>query len=93
MWVTFASGYSAVYQALVIVCAGIVLYAFIKARMRSQISSGRVAEVSLAAVVDGGAGSPVRQGARLGRRLGPGSGVGSRQIGSERLVTPDTRPG
>lgn len=34
MWVTFASGYSAVYQALVIVCAGIVLYAFIKARMR-----------------------------------------------------------
>jgi APA family basic amino acid/polyamine antiporter len=32
MWVTFAAGYSAVYQALVIVCAGIVLYAFIKGR-------------------------------------------------------------
>jgi basic amino acid/polyamine antiporter, APA family len=32
MWVTFAAGYSAVYQALVIACAGIVLYAFLKGR-------------------------------------------------------------
>jgi APA family basic amino acid/polyamine antiporter len=32
MWVTFASGYSAVYQALVLVLAGLVLYAFLKAR-------------------------------------------------------------
>jgi hypothetical protein len=31
MWVTFASGYSAVYEALVIILAGIVLYAFLKA--------------------------------------------------------------
>ena len=32
MWVTFASGYSAVYQALVLVLAGVVLYTFLKAR-------------------------------------------------------------
>jgi APA family basic amino acid/polyamine antiporter len=31
MWVTFASGYQAVYQALVVVLAGIVLYAFLNA--------------------------------------------------------------
>jgi APA family basic amino acid/polyamine antiporter len=32
MWVTFAAGYAAVYQALVIVLAGIIIYAFLKAR-------------------------------------------------------------
>ena len=32
MWVTFASGYQAIYQTLVAVLAGIVLYAFINAR-------------------------------------------------------------
>jgi basic amino acid/polyamine antiporter, APA family len=32
LWVTFAAGYSAVYQAMVVVLAGIILYAFIKAR-------------------------------------------------------------
>jgi len=31
MWVTFAAGYQAVYQALIVVLAGVVLYAFIKA--------------------------------------------------------------
>ena len=31
MWVTFAAGYQAVYQALVIVLAGLVLYAFVNA--------------------------------------------------------------
>jgi APA family basic amino acid/polyamine antiporter len=31
MWVTFAAGYAAVYQAMVIVLAGIILYAFLKA--------------------------------------------------------------
>jgi basic amino acid/polyamine antiporter, APA family len=31
MWVTFAAGYAAVYQALVVVLAGVVLYAFLKA--------------------------------------------------------------
>ena len=32
LWVTFAAGYSAVYQAMVVVLAGIILYAFLKAR-------------------------------------------------------------
>ena len=30
MWVTFAAGYAAVYQAMVIVLIGVILYAFIK---------------------------------------------------------------
>ncbi len=32
MWITFASGYSAVYQALLMVLVGLVLYAFLNAR-------------------------------------------------------------
>ena len=32
LWVTFASGYQAVYQALILVLAGLVLYAFLNAR-------------------------------------------------------------
>jgi basic amino acid/polyamine antiporter, APA family len=32
MWVAFASGYQAVYQALVAILAGLVLYVFVKAR-------------------------------------------------------------
>jgi len=32
MWVTFASGYQVVYQALVVILAGLVLYAFLNAR-------------------------------------------------------------
>ena len=32
LWVTFAAGYSAVYQALLVVLIGVVLYAFLKAR-------------------------------------------------------------
>jgi basic amino acid/polyamine antiporter, APA family len=32
MWVTFAAGYQSVYQALILVLAGVVLYAFLKAR-------------------------------------------------------------
>jgi APA family basic amino acid/polyamine antiporter len=32
LWVAFAAGYSAVYQAMVIVLAGVILYAFIRAR-------------------------------------------------------------
>jgi APA family basic amino acid/polyamine antiporter len=32
LWVTFAAGYQAVYQALIIVLAGVVLYAFVAAR-------------------------------------------------------------
>ncbi len=32
LWVTFAAGYAAVYQAMVVVLAGIILYAFIQGR-------------------------------------------------------------
>jgi APA family basic amino acid/polyamine antiporter len=32
MWVTFAAGYQAVYQALVVVLAGVIVYAFVKAQ-------------------------------------------------------------
>jgi APA family basic amino acid/polyamine antiporter len=32
MWVTFASGYQVVYQALVVILAGLILYAFMNAR-------------------------------------------------------------
>src|ERR1039457_2911939 len=32
LWVTFAAGYAAVYQAMVVVLIGIILYAFLKAR-------------------------------------------------------------
>jgi APA family basic amino acid/polyamine antiporter len=40
MWVTFAAGYAAVYQALVIVLAGVVLYAFLKARRERAGQAG-----------------------------------------------------
>ena len=32
LWVTFAAGYSAVYQAMVVLLVGLILYAFLKAR-------------------------------------------------------------
>jgi basic amino acid/polyamine antiporter, APA family len=32
LWVTFAAGYAAVYQAMVVVLAGVILYAFLQAR-------------------------------------------------------------
>ena len=39
LWVTFAAGYSAVYQAMVVVLAGIILYAFVRAH-REPASAG-----------------------------------------------------
>lgn len=41
LWVTFASGYQAVYQAMVLVLVGIPIYAFLKARKERH---GEVAE-------------------------------------------------
>jgi APA family basic amino acid/polyamine antiporter len=41
MWVTFASGYQVVYQALVVLLIGLVLYAFMNAR-RERL--GEIAE-------------------------------------------------
>jgi len=40
MWVTFAAGYQAVYQALVVVLAGVIVYAFVNAQRER---AGRVA--------------------------------------------------
>lgn len=39
LWVTFAAGYQAVYQALILVLAGIVLYAFVAARRQPATQS------------------------------------------------------
>jgi APA family basic amino acid/polyamine antiporter len=36
MWVTFASGYQVVYQALVVIGAGLILYAFLNARREDR---------------------------------------------------------
>ena len=52
MWVTFAAGYAAVYEALVIVLIGVVLYAFIKSH-RERL--GQIA--APADAITGGTGS------------------------------------
>ncbi len=38
MWVTFAAGYQSVYQALILVLAGVVLYAFVGARRGAGVA-------------------------------------------------------
>jgi basic amino acid/polyamine antiporter, APA family len=58
LWVTFAAGYSAVYQAMVVVLAGIILYAFIRAR-RERLGQVQ-APTDLAAAVNR-AGNPEGQ--------------------------------
>jgi APA family basic amino acid/polyamine antiporter len=40
MWVTFASGYQVVYQALVVILAGLILYAFLNARRQRLGETG-----------------------------------------------------
>jgi APA family basic amino acid/polyamine antiporter len=40
MWVTFASGYQVVYQALVVLLAGLILYAFLNARRQRLGETG-----------------------------------------------------
>ncbi len=52
MWVAFAAGYSAVYQAMVVVFAGIILYAFVRAHR--QPVSGVPAPADPAAAVTRG---------------------------------------
>lgn len=43
MWVTFAAGYQSVYQAMILVLAGVVLYAFVKAYRENHAPSGQTA--------------------------------------------------
>ena len=40
LWVTFTGGYQAVYQAMVVVLAGIILYAFVNARRSREPGPG-----------------------------------------------------
>ena len=46
MWVTFASGYQVVYQALVVILAGLILYAFLNARRQRLGESERAGRPS-----------------------------------------------
>ena len=55
LWVTFAAGYSAVYQAMVVVLAGIILYAFVQAHREStgQIPAPADSEAAAASNPEG----------------------------------------
>jgi MFS superfamily sulfate permease-like transporter len=53
MWVTFASGYQVVYQALVVILAGLILYAFLNARRQRLGESVEPVELVPEAVVAG----------------------------------------
>ncbi len=55
LWVTFAAGYAAVYQAMVIVLVGLILYAFLKAR-RERLGQAKEPAGTLPA--DPGLGTP-----------------------------------
>jgi basic amino acid/polyamine antiporter, APA family len=52
LWVTFAAGYSAVYQAMVVVLVGIILYAFVRAH-RERVGQVPVPADFTAAVSSG----------------------------------------
>jgi basic amino acid/polyamine antiporter, APA family len=52
LWVTFAAGYSAVYQAMVVVLVGIILYAFVRAH-RERVGQVPVPADFTAAVPSG----------------------------------------
>jgi APA family basic amino acid/polyamine antiporter len=45
MWVTFASGYQVVYQALVVILAGLILYAFLNARRQRLGKAAEPADI------------------------------------------------
>jgi APA family basic amino acid/polyamine antiporter len=55
LWVAFAAGYSAVYQAMVVVLVGIILYAFVQAHREStgQIPAPADLETAAAAHPEG----------------------------------------
>jgi APA family basic amino acid/polyamine antiporter len=53
MWVTFASGYQVVYQAMVVILAGLILYAFMNARrQRLGVAAEPVEAPELDSTVD-----------------------------------------
>jgi APA family basic amino acid/polyamine antiporter len=57
MWVTFAAGWAAVYQAMILVLGGVILYAFVKA---ARERAGQVAEPVDAPDPGPAAGSPAQ---------------------------------
>ena len=52
LWVTAASGYQAVYQAMILILAGIPIYAFLKARKESEGSAPEPIDVTDPATAD-----------------------------------------
>jgi APA family basic amino acid/polyamine antiporter len=46
LWVTFAAGYQAVYQAMVVVLAGVILYAFVRAHRERYAQIPAAAELT-----------------------------------------------
>ena len=46
MWVTFAAGYQSVYQALILVLAGVVIYVFLKAHREDTAQVASPAEAA-----------------------------------------------
>jgi hypothetical protein len=82
LWVTFAAGYSAVYQAMVVVLAGIILYAFVRARRE------HLGQIPAPTDLTGGAGGssprkPAEPNARGDPRREPGGTVMSFSVQSE----------
>jgi len=70
MWVTFAAGFSAVYEALVAILAGLIIYPFLTARRESP---GLVAAPGDVPATDRSAAPPgQRIGATVRRSRGPG---------------------
>jgi len=53
MWVTFASGFSAVYQALLAILIGLVIYPFLKARRERLGLATAPADIAITASADG----------------------------------------
>jgi len=82
LWVTFAAGYAAVYQALVVVLAGLIIYPFLKAR-RERLGQARAPVEMVAGAAGDGAVIPAGTTGRRRSRLGlhrdgePFSGTGS----------------
>jgi len=81
MWVTFAAGYAAVYQALVVILAGIILYAFLKAR-RERTGQVRAPADFVAAVPAAAAATDIQAGRPHGGHLRGVSGFSAQQPGT-----------
>jgi basic amino acid/polyamine antiporter, APA family len=60
-WVTFAAGYTAIYQALLAIFIGLAIYPFLKARRERLGQIPAPADIAVAAAGDGAAsGAPTR---------------------------------